>query len=50
MVCVHYENYKGGVNNMAVAVDSRTGISATSTKGAKAAEKNLKAKLRKRGW
>lgn len=33
MIFIRYRNYKGGVNNLCVAVDSETGLIATSTKG-----------------
>lgn len=31
MYTITYENYKGGINNLIVAIDDETGITATST-------------------
>lgn len=47
MICITYESYNGGTNNVAVAIDWETGISATSTKGADAARRNLLHKIKK---
>jgi len=41
MTYIHYENYRGGVNNLCVARDSETGRIATSTKGKEQALNNL---------
>ena len=41
MTYIHYENYRGGVNNLCVATDSETGLVATSTKGKERAVLNL---------
>lgn len=46
MICVYYENYNGGVNNLCVAVDWETGERATSLKSTEQAIRNLKRKLR----
>lgn len=46
MIVVTYENYKGGVNNLAVAIETKTGNRATSTRGKDQAIKNLRRKLR----
>ena len=32
MTYITYRNYKGGINNLIVATDSKTGLAATSTK------------------
>lgn len=42
MILVYYESYKGGVNNLAVAIDTKTGKRATSTKGRETAANNLR--------
>lgn len=47
MIVVYYENHRGGVNNLAVALDRATGYSATSLKDKATAIRNLKRKLRK---
>ena len=47
MIVTFYENYKGGVNNLCVAQDSRTGEFVTSLKGKENAIKNLE-KLKRR--
>lgn len=49
MTYIHYENYKGGVNNLCVARDSATGQVATSTKGKAQALNNLHRKNKKHG-
>ena len=49
MIVTFYENYKGGVNNLCVAQDSRTGEFATSLKDKEAAIKNLE-KLKRRTY
>lgn len=45
MTYIHYENYKGGVNNLCVARDSETGLVATSTRGKERAILNLDHKI-----
>lgn len=45
MTYIHYENYKGGVNNLCVACDSETGLIATSVKGKERAILNLDHKI-----
>ena len=47
MLYVHYENYKGGINNLCVAYDSETELTATSTKGKYAAVALLDRKIDK---
>lgn len=47
MTFIHWENFKGGVNNLCVARDSETGLVATSTKGKEAAMKNLRRAIRR---
>ena len=46
MIVVTYENYKGGTNNLAVAIETKTGSRATSTHGKDQAIENLRRKLR----
>lgn len=46
MIVVTYESYKGGVNNLAVAIETKTGSRATSTHGKERAIGNLRRKLR----
>lgn len=46
MIVVTYESYKGGVNNLAVAIETKTGSRATSTRGKERAIGNLRRKLR----
>ena len=46
MIVVTYENYNGGVNNLAVAIEIKTGSRATSTHGKERAIGNLRRKLR----
>ncbi len=46
MIAVTYESYKGGVNNLAVAIETKTGTRATSTHGKERAIENLRRKLR----
>lgn len=46
MIVVTYESYKGGVNNLAVAIETKTGNRATSTRGKERAIRNLRRKLR----
>lgn len=46
MIVYTYENYRGGVNNLCVAIDWRTGERAASTKGKEAAARNLRRRLR----
>ena len=48
MIYTHYINYRGGVNNLCVAIDSKTGVAATSTKGKERAVQNLRRKMRRR--
>lgn len=45
MIVITYENYKGGTNNLAVAIETKTGDFATSEKGAEQARKNLLRRL-----
>lgn len=45
MTYIHYQNYKGGVNNLCVARDSETGLVATSIKGKERAILNLDHKI-----
>lgn len=47
MIFTYYTDYKGGINNLAVAVDGITGLSATSKIDGKTARNNLKRKLSK---
>lgn len=47
MTYITMANYKGGVNNLFVATDDKTGISATSTKSVEKAIVNLDRKLSK---
>ena len=47
MTYIHYENYRGGVNNLCVAIDSKTWAVATSTKGKERAVQNLHRKMRR---
>lgn len=46
MIVVTYESYKGGVNNLTVAIETKTGSRATSTRGKERAIGNLRRKLR----
>ena len=46
MIVVTYENYKGGTNNLAVAIETKTGNRATSTHGKDQAIENQRRKLR----
>lgn len=46
MIVVTYESYKGGVNNLAVAIETKTGSRATSTCGKERTIRNLQRKLR----
>lgn len=46
MIVVTYESYKGGVNNLAVAIETKTGSIATSTHGKEQSIENLRRKLR----
>lgn len=46
MIVVTYESYKGGVNNLAIAIETKTGSRATSTHGKERAIGNLRRKLR----
>ena len=48
MTYIHYINYRGGVNNLCVAIDSKTGVAATSTKGKERAVYNLRRKMRRK--
>lgn len=48
MITVHYESHNGGVNNVAVATDTKTGAFATSTKGKERAVQNLRRQTTKR--
>lgn len=47
MIVYTYENYRGGINNLCVAIDWDTGESAASTKGKEAAARNLRRRLQK---
>ena len=47
MYAINYKNYKGGINNLIIAIDDETGITATSTKSKEQAIKNLKRQLLK---
>ncbi len=47
-IIVTYESYKGGVNNLAVAIDAKTGEWATSTISKERAIKNLKSMFSRR--
>lgn len=49
MTYIHYENYRGGVNNLYVAIDGKTGMAATSTKGREQAQRNLHRKIKQQG-
>lgn len=46
MIIYTYENYRGGVNNLCVAIDWKTFERAASTKGKEAAARNLLRRLR----
>ena len=46
MIVVTYENYKGGTNNLAVAIETKTGNRATSTHGKDQAIENLTGKYK----
>lgn len=48
MIVVYYENHRGGVNNLAVALDRETGYSATSLNGKASAIRNLQWKIKRR--
>ena len=45
MIYITYCNYKGGINNLIVATDSKTGLTATSTKSKEAAIVRLDRKI-----
>lgn len=45
MTYIRTANYKGGINNLYIATDDKTGISATSTKSKEKAIVNLDIKL-----
>ena len=45
MTYIHWQTYKGGVNNLCVARDSKTGTVATSIKGKERAILNLDHKI-----
>ena len=49
MTYIHHENYRGGVNNLCVAIDGKTGMAATSTKGKEQAQRNLHRKIKQQG-
>ena len=49
MTIISTANYKGGVNNLYIATDSETGVSATSIKSKERAIVNLDIKLSKLG-
>jgi hypothetical protein len=48
MLYIYYESYKGGTNNLCVARDSDTGLTATSIKGKYKATELLDHKITKR--
>ena len=45
MILTYYESVRGGVNNLAVALDTATGESSASLKGKDQATKTLKRKI-----
>ena len=45
MILTYYTHYRGGTNNLKVAVDTKTGISSSSLLTKEHAEKALKRKL-----
>ena len=45
MIYITYCNYKGGINNLIVATDSETGLTATSIKSKEAAIVRLDQKI-----
>lgn len=47
MTYITTANYKGGINNLYIATDDKTGISASSTKSKEKAIVNLHRKLSK---
>ncbi len=47
MTYITYRNYKGGINNLIIATDSKTGLTATSTKSKEAAIVRLDRKITK---
>ncbi len=49
MLYISYQNYKGGVNNLCVAYDINSGLTATSTHGKYKAIENLNRKIDKAG-
>ena len=50
MILICYENYRGGINNLIVAIDWKTGKRSTSLVSKEHAQKALKRKLaRERG-
>ena len=49
MILTFYESHGGGVNNLAVALDEKTGMRTTSAKSQDHAIKALKRKLAKQG-
>ena len=48
MVYITFRNYKGGINNLIIASDSETGLTATSTKSKEAAIVRLDHKITQR--
>lgn len=48
MIYITFSNYKGGINNLIIAVDSETGLTATSTKSKEAAIVRLNRKIKQR--
>lgn len=48
MTYITYRNYKGGIDNLIVATDSETGLTATSTKSKEAAIVRLDHKITQR--
>jgi len=44
---IHYENYRGGVNNLAVAHDTETKLTATSQRSKEDAVRGLQRKIAK---
>lgn len=49
MIVTTYESYRGGTNNVAVAIDSKTGEFSTSLKSKDHARRALMKKLARRG-
>jgi len=47
MLGVYYESYKGGANNLCVAIDSKTGLAAASVKNKDSAVRALVRQLKR---